>query len=186
MPNMKNNINKNKPNTNHAFMKDDAYKVLEFVNVWTGNIDLKASFLLAYLAVIIGSVASKNLLSVTVTSATNQFSAGNVMKISIIIILLCLLISSVFLVLETLLARIKNTNAQHSLLFFGDIATLRKSNFKAKVLNQTEEELVNDLLEQIYICSEICVKKIKYYNYSVILTLILTILYIICMILNIL
>ena len=28
MPNMKNNINKNKPNTNHAFMKDDAYKVL--------------------------------------------------------------------------------------------------------------------------------------------------------------
>ena len=29
MPNMKNNINKNKPNTNHAFMKDDAYKVFD-------------------------------------------------------------------------------------------------------------------------------------------------------------
>lgn len=167
-------------------MKDDAYKVLEFVNVWTGNIDLKASFLLAYLAVVMGSVASTKRLSVTVTSATKQLSAGNVMKISMIIILLCLLISSVFFVLETLLARIKNINAQHSLLFFGDIATLKKDDFKVKVLNQTEEELVNDLLEQIYICSEICVKKSKYFNYSVILTLILSILYIICMVFNIL
>ena len=41
-----------------VFEKEDAYKSLELTNSWIGNIDTKASFLLAYLSVIMGFVVS--------------------------------------------------------------------------------------------------------------------------------
>lgn len=42
-----------------TFEKEDAYKALEVINSWIGNMDTKASILLAYLAVIMGFVVSK-------------------------------------------------------------------------------------------------------------------------------
>lgn len=51
---MKDNISKRELH----FEKEDAYKSLELVNAWINNLDTKASFLLAYLAVVLGFVVS--------------------------------------------------------------------------------------------------------------------------------
>jgi hypothetical protein len=51
---MKDNISKRELH----FEKEDVYKSLELVNGWINNLDTKASFLLAYLVVVLGFVVS--------------------------------------------------------------------------------------------------------------------------------
>ena len=40
----------------NKFSKEDAYQALELTNSWTNNADTKISFVLAYIAVLIGFV----------------------------------------------------------------------------------------------------------------------------------
>ena len=52
------------------FEKEDAYKSLEITNSWIGNLDTKASFLLAYLSVVMGFVVSHGVPVVFSTTPT--------------------------------------------------------------------------------------------------------------------
>jgi hypothetical protein len=167
-----------------SFEKEDAFKTLESVNGWINNMDTKASILLAYLAVIIGFVVSNGLPDLFTQPAPITFCY--IIKVVFVVIMYLSLLSSIVLFLGTLTARIKGNNEKHSLLFFGEIAKNSLNDYKSKILNRTEEELIKDVLEQVYINSKICTIKSKYYNIGVKLTLISTVVYIICMILNVL
>lgn len=75
----------------------------------------------------------------------------------------------------------KGKEKQHSLFFFGEIASNSLNDYKAKILNRTEEDLIKDVLEQVHTNSIICMTKSKCYNTGVKLSLISTGLYVVCM-----
>lgn len=45
---------------NNKICKEDAYKNLDIVNSWINNIDLKASFILAFLGILLGNILNVN------------------------------------------------------------------------------------------------------------------------------
>ena len=169
-----------------VFEKEDAYKALELTNSWIGNIDTKASFLLAYLSVIMGFVVSHGFPMVFSVETAASIGFSYWAKVICVIALYLSLVLSVGLLLGTLTARIKGQRSKPSLLFFGEISKLSLNDYKAKILNRTEDELIKDILEQVHTNAEICAKKSKVYNVGVKLTLLATVLYVMCMILRVL
>ena len=81
--------------------------------------------------------------------------------------------------------RIRSKTKTKSILFFGSIAQLSINNYKSKILNKKERNLIKEILEQAYINSVICNKKFKYYNRGIFLSIISTILCFLCLIFNI-
>lgn len=168
-----------------VFEKEDAFKTLELTNGWIGSMDTKASFLLAYLAVVMGFVVSNGLPSVFKLPVPKPLTTHYIAAVICVIALYLFLVFAVISLLETLIARTKNNSDRKSMLFFGEIATLSLNDFKAKILNRTEDELIKDLLEQVHTNSKICVKKSAYYNWGVRFTFLSTVLYIACMLLEV-
>lgn len=162
--------------------KEDAYKSLETIIGWIGNMDTKASFLLAYLAVLIGFVVSNGKPNLPLPSSVEFWY---VVKVICVIALYCTLLISVALFFSTLTARIKSKGNNESLIFFGTIAGLPLEKYKSKVLYRSNENLITDVLEQIHINAEICTKKSKLYNAGIITTFLATILYVVCMLLSV-
>ena len=179
---MKDNISKRELH----FEIEDAYKSLELVNGWINNLDTKASFLLAYLAVVLGFVVSNGRPNLFTQPVPSPMVFGFVIKVICVIALFLSLALSIVLFLSTLTARIKGKEKQHSLFFFGEIASNSLNDYKAKILNRTEEDLIKDVLEQVHTNSIICMTKSKCYNAGVKLSLISTGLYVVCMFWNLL
>ena len=48
---------------NNKICKEDAYKNLDIVNSWINNIDLKASFILAFLGILLGNILNVNIIT---------------------------------------------------------------------------------------------------------------------------
>lgn len=167
------------------FEKEDAFKTLELVNSWIGSMDTKSSFLLAYLAVVMGFIVSNGLPDIFKTPKPNPLTALYILGISCVVVLYLSLIVAVVLLLGTLTARTINDSKNKSMLFFGEIAKLSLNDYKSKILNRTEDELIKDLLEQIHTNSRICVKKSALYNWGVKFSLIATTLYMVCMLLEV-
>lgn len=167
------------------FEKEDAYKSLELTNGWIGNIDTKASFLLAYLSVIMGFVVSHGFPAIFSDKMITPIGFSYLVKVICVIALYLSLVLSVALLLGTLTARIKGQSIKPSLLFFGEISELSLNDYKAKILNRTEDELIKDILEQIHTNAKICAQKSKFYNAGVKMTLLATVLYVMCMILRV-
>lgn len=167
-----------------VFEKEDAYKSLELTNSWIGNIDTKASFLLAYLSVIMGFVVSHGFPAIFSVETVAPVEFSYWAKIICVVALYLSLVLAVTLLLGTLTARINGQSSKPSLLFFGEISKLSLNNYKAKILNRTEDELIKDILEQIHTNAEICAKKSKFYNAGVKVTLLGTVLCVVCMILR--
>ncbi len=168
-----------------AFEKEDAYKSLELVNGWINNLDAKASFLLAYIAVVMGFAISCGCPEIFRAEVPDPITTGYIVKMALTIGLFLSLILSVVFLLGTLTARTKNNSGKYSMMFFGEIAKLSLNDYKAKVLNRTEDELIKDVLEQIHTNSIICTKKTGNYNKGIWCTLAGTFLYVICMVLNV-
>lgn len=164
------------------FEKEDAYKSLQLINSWIGNIDTKASILLAYLSVIMGFVVSHGFPAVFSNETVAPIGFCYCVIVICIVALYLSLVLSVVVLLRTLTARIKSQCNKPSLLFFGDISKLSLSDYTAKIMNRTEEELIKDILEQTHTNAEICAQKSKFYNSGVKATLIATVLYIVCII----
>lgn len=97
---MKDNISKRELH----FEKEDAYKSLELVNGWINNLDTKASFLLAYLAVVLGFVVSNGRPNLFTQPVPSPMVFGFVVKVICVIALFLSLALSIVLFLSTLTA----------------------------------------------------------------------------------
>ena len=169
-----------------VYEKEDAYKTLEIINSWINAMDTKASFLLAYIAVIMGFVFTSGIPHVFEVINASNISFLLIIKLSCVVLLYFSLLTSIILYFETLQARIKNEKNRHSLLFFGEIASISLNDFKAKILNRTEEELIKDILEQIHTNSLICKRKSRLFNGGIITTIIATLLYVVSIVCHLL
>lgn len=160
--------------------KEDVYKNLEIVNSWINNIDLKASFILAFLGILLGNILNVNNIEILknfISVPINTMSLIEILKTIIVIVLLISSIISTILLILTLLARIKISDIQKSNYFFGDIANMDRREFLKNFERMNEKTVKNEILNQVYINSKICNCKSKLYNKSInciIITIIFT------------
>jgi len=157
---------------NKKFSKDDAYKALELTNSWIFNVDGKISFGLAFSAILIGIVFASEAIGLRPIGELFSSIQNGAITLTHIIeaILAFALYSTSFLSLVmffiALKGRVKNDSGKSSIMFFGSVASEILNNYKAKVLNMSEKEVIKDILEQVHTNSKICTQKFKYYNYG--------------------
>ena len=97
----------------------------------------------------------------------NTWIVNSDTKASIILGLIgVLFINGIYNLILVLIPKLKiNNNNKKSILYFGSICSFESVNeFKHKVYHTKKTELLDDLLNQVYINSGICAKKFNNYN----------------------
>ena len=102
------------------------------------------------------------------------------------VISVCLLyvngFASIISFMLAIIARTKNLNNVSSIFFFGSIGEMELQRYKEKIKNMTEQQNIEELLEQIHTNSKICSRKIYWYNLGTRFLMATIILWFICMI----
>ena len=73
---------------------------------------------------------------------------------------------SVLMLCFSILVRPKNTSSRNSLFFFGDIAGMQEGEYVRQMTELSRKDAQADIARQIHICSQICTKKFRWYNYG--------------------
>lgn len=164
---------------------------LDRVNMWIGNCDQKASFLLAVVGVMLSIIfTSESLVSSIKTILVEPFlqyynnHVGSFCCFRFLIAVFLILGSvSMFCALLFLLMslsaktdsnRLKKENPgleDKSLLFYGSISNMSYSDYSSKT-----NDKYNDYRSQVYINSKICIKKFNRYKRGLKLTIVATLL----------
>ena len=156
-------------NENLISAKEDAKQNLNNIQDWIKAADTKFSILLGVVAVLFGltTVIFKSLPYI----ANNEFSATVFFVALFTVLYILSTVTTLLICLIGLFSRLKPN--QDSCLYFGCIANKNLSVFKQSILSQTEEEKLDDLLNQIHINSIIANKKMKLFNYAIVSAIIL-------------
>ena len=150
------------------YTKEDAYKTLEIINSWISNIDTKVSFSLALIGVLSTLIFNSELPSafkrISEVSKLGELNVGDVIGAILVAILYILSFISIISFMLSITARVKSENNNPSIFFFGSISSMSLSQYKQKINEMSVNNIVEDLQEQIYTNSKICIKKVKFYN----------------------
>ena len=157
--------------------KEEKFKELERIDLWINNADTKISYLLAFLGIIATIIFTSDSVMKKIRDCLdnalklNKQDIANILSLLVIILVMNMVFfiaKSIYYLLKASSAKINvsNTN-KSSTLFFGSIATNTIEQFKEKVKRQTDEELEEDIIEQIFINSKICSEKMKNYNKAI-------------------
>lgn len=172
-------------NTNQAYTKEDAYKSLGMINTWISNIDTKVSFALTLVGVLIGIIFSAGLPDawkrVSEVSKIAELNGGEIIASILVLLLYIVSFLSILCFLLAIIARVRNLNNAPSLYFFGSIGGMKLQNYKDKVNQLTEQEIIGDLEEQIHTNSRICSEKAKWYSIGIRFLVTTIVLWFICM-----
>lgn len=151
------------------FSKEDAYQTLNLINSWINNIDVKTSFALAFLAVLVAFTLDKGTPRIFSEIFTTEcITCLMVFQLILGFMLYLNSILSIIFMLLAIRARTKRTSIKKSGLFFGAIAQMELNDYKAKTMNMDNKDLIKDLLEQVHTNSTICSKKVKMYNKGIV------------------
>lgn len=149
---------------------------LDRINMWIGNCDQKASFLLAFLGVAATIFVTSDFVSKLKHLLVDPFIAywsnnvGSfsfsrlVIALCLVVVLVCIFIALINLLFclmaKTDYSKFKQTGMKDkSRLFFGHISSMTYSEFI-----QEDDDQLNDLSSQAYTNACICDSKFKYYN----------------------
>ncbi|MCQ2535247.1 MAG: DUF5706 domain-containing protein [Clostridia bacterium] len=173
-----------------SYSREDAYKTLEIINGWIGNMDAKISFALAFVGILVGYIFSNGMPKIFEKIANvnklSELSVVEILAAVIVVLLYVISFASIGCLMIAVLARIKNSNGVESVFFFGTIGNMKLEKYKERVDNLSEKEIITDLEEQIHTNSRICTKKAKWYNHGMRLLIFSVFLWFICMIFRIL
>lgn len=156
---------------------------LDRVNMWIGNCDQKASFLLAMLGVVTTVICTSDLARIIKDVLVSPFVAYwrddiggfNLFRFCIALFMIAglgLMLASIIYALLSLMAKTgyekekQEGMAEKSRLHFGSIAKMTY----AEYLQEEGYDYDNDLNSQVYINSKICDDKFKKYKTSLTLT----------------
>lgn len=149
-------------------------EILDRTIGWTANCDGKASTVLASVGVIAGVLLATDY--VKKLAAIYRFMADNLSIWSVLYLVACAVAIGTIVVgclnlIGVLKARIdrKDYTARGvrggSLIFFSHIAKYKTLDaYKTKLENCSDEQLEEDMISQIYVCSVICQKKFDLYK----------------------
>lgn len=154
--------------------KDDLNQILDRNIAWIENCDSKASIILGTLGIAVSILFAFDYAKIITDVVDEKFSNICLYNIVFLILLagsLCAFSYGGYKLVKTLTPKIDSKNlgtdekiCVNSIIFFSNIAS--HSNYTAFLdrLNETtEDDYLNDLLSQIYICSKIC--NMKFQNY---------------------
>ena len=166
------------------FDKEDAYRTLELTNSWVGNVDTKISFALALVGVLSAFIFKGGLpnaiQNVIAKDCWFLLSGGDIIAVIMVILLY---ITSLLSILFLLLGMVARTKAKgDSLFFFGTIGAKKLDEYEKKIQHFEEEHILRDLIEQIHTNSQICKKKMCFYNKGMHLLIVTVVLWFICMV----
>jgi len=152
---------------------EHAYKNLENINMWINNSDTKSSIMLGLVGVVF-TILFSNLKFIdsmikVVTNCCVKITFSDLLYLLMTAISLMILFSGIYMLIRVLIPKLKlNINNNDSVIYFGSIGKYESVNdFKGKALCIKKEELLDDLLNQIYINSKICMKKFNNYNVGI-------------------
>lgn len=152
----------------HSFIsntKESARYTLEQVNTWINSIDTKASYALSVTSILSGFILIQGM-----PQAFSAFCAADRITVSLLlgaILVVSLYLSSyaaIILLVSAIIARITSKSKNRSHLFFGHISKVDLSQYIEEFTELSEEQYVNELIEQIHINSQICIRKIWFYQ----------------------
>ncbi len=157
--------------------KEEKFRELERIDLWINNADTKISYLLAFLGIIATIIFTSDNMIQKVKKCfdnilkLNEQDIVNILSLMLVITVMVLVIfiaKCIYHLLKASNAKVNITNINtNSTLFFGSIATSTIEEFKEQIKKQTEEELEDDIVEQIFINSKICNEKMKNYNKAI-------------------
>lgn len=143
---------------------------------WTGNCDSKASFILAFVGVIIPLILTSNYIIDSLEKLLSDFLGYWIHKKGefslTALFMFGSLCTTIFLIGKCIVCQISCLTARlnknpKSIIFFKSISEQSHENYVALVDATTDDEYLNDKLKQIHICSTICATKFEKYNNGV-------------------
>ena len=152
--------------TNNNYNKDDIYKNLENINGWINNSDTKASIVLGLDGVMLSIIFTNDIfVSNYINIFKNVFKSINfsdILYIGFTIGSIVMLIFGLYKLIQVLVPTLKINfnNSKPSHIYFGSIASFNScSEFKFSIKKLSEEDIMDNLLNQVYINSLICNNK---------------------------
>ena len=175
---------------NSVYSKEDINENLENVNSWINNCDTKTSIILGVYGVIIATLFAKDKLTDKCISILNNVihnvNFSDVLYILFNTIAIFLFVFGVYKLIKVLIPTLKNSKTANSHFYFGGIASFSSAlEFKQSIKKMSEENILDELLTQLYTNSVICNKKFNNFKYGVFYSLIGLILMIILFIIGI-
>lgn len=166
---------------NENMKKEYAENVHEQVINWTNNCDTKTSILFALEGVLLSffftsdyvfdvlSTIGKNFKTYWEENPhTGQFDILACLIIISFISIIFFLGSAIWNQINVLYPDIKSSGEnKESLIFFGSICEMGNEKYKKKINENSERDLIEDRINQIYVCSKICEKKFSNYTRSI-------------------
>ena len=151
---------------------DDLFKLHTTICTWTSNADTKTSYGLVFAAVLLGIIIKKveeiqDMIFGTYPALWHtpyfdkEFFAG---FLAISSFAFCF--AAIVIFFGAIFARPKNTSSGNSLFFFGDIAEMQEGEYVRQMTELSRTAAQADIVRQIHICSQICMKKFCWYNYG--------------------
>lgn len=149
---------------------DDAYRNLENINSWINNSDTKASIILGLVGILLTINFSnngfvENVLEI-VGKCIKEISFSDILYLCFVIASIVFFCYGLYNLLKVLVPTLK-TNIKlkkNSIIYFGSISNYSScQEFKSQVYDIKGKDLLDDLLNQIYINSNIC--NIKFKNF---------------------
>ena len=165
---MKRNDNKSIEKMDMSEKMEMSEKILDRIIGFINSCDSKASIVLALIGVLLTVICIEVPNHVIAAKDVDSFQLNCLFVIYIICVVLCfisLAVSIAFLI-SVLYGRI--SGLKKSNIFFGDISIIRMEEYKKRIDKMNNQGYEDDLIEQVYINSQICTRKYKRYNTSLI------------------
>ena len=160
---------------------EELSEILERTNGWIENCDSKSSIILSGMGVAAGIFLATDYISKFIDIIQFMYENMNIWTVLYLIfgsLSICLLLYGAFLLIEVLFSRINTAEFEDrgvktdSIIFFSSIAKNKTlSKYRGKLKKCSAEQLDNDIISQIYVCSLICDKKFSLYKKGLICSL---------------
>ena len=146
-----------------AFEKEDAIKTLEIVNSWTSNCDTKVEITLGGFAILSGFLLSSDFvqkfLGIVQRALAVPVSVCNIVYVMLLFASIVVALIGVYNLVMVLFPTIVKAD---SIMFFASVARFNGlEEYLTKAKETKEDELMDDILTQIYHASCICSKKFE-------------------------
>ncbi len=151
--------------------KEDLYKNLDMTNLWINNSDTKASIVIAFLGFslfeLIKNTKYFNNVEMLLKKSTHNIIFSDCLYLLFLGGSYILILIGLYLLLKVLIPTLKSKGKiPKSLIYYGFISNIELKEYKQLIKQSTEEELMDDLINQNYINSKICFNKFNNFKYG--------------------
>ena len=160
---------------------DELTEILDRTTGWIENCDSKTSIILSGMGVVAGILLATDYVEKLVTIYRYMIDYANLWKASYLLVSFLsigVLVYGCILLIGVLVARVNPAEFSEkgvktdSLIFFASIAANKSlAKYRGKIKKCSSEQLEDDIISQIYICSLICEKKFALYKKGLIISL---------------